>query len=152
MGYRNAAWRARQAIVRANRFSDLLKTHTQRWDRLWRRCDIVIKDGSESQLILRLHLFHLLQTVSPNSIDLDVGIPARGLNGEAYRGHVFWDELFIFSLLNLRIPDITQSLLLYRYRALGPSTMECSEKRGFMVLCTRGKAAAMDEKKAKLCI
>lgn len=118
---------ARQAIVRANRFSDLLKTHTQRWDRLWRRCDIVIKDGSESQLILRLHLFHLLQTVSPNSIDLDVGIPARGLNGEAYRGHVFWDELFIFSFLNLRIPDITQSLLLYRYRRLDQARWNAQE-------------------------
>ena len=74
--------------------------------------------GKESQLILRLHVFHLLQTVSPNSIDLDVGIPARGLHGEAYRGHIFWDELFIFPFLNFRIPDITKSLLHYRYRRL----------------------------------
>ena len=55
--------------------------------------------------ILRLHLLHLLQTVSPNTADLDVGVPARGLHGEAYRGHIFWDELFIFPVLNLRLPD-----------------------------------------------
>ena len=45
--------------------------------------------------ILRLHLFHVLQTLSPHTADLDVGVPARGLHGEAYRGHVFWDELFV---------------------------------------------------------
>ena len=109
---------ARAAITHAERFSSLLQTHVQRWDRLWQRSDIFIEDGKESQLALRLHVFHLLQTVSPKSIDLDVGIPARALHGEAYRGHIFWDELFIFPLLNLRIPDITKSLLHYRYRRL----------------------------------
>jgi alpha,alpha-trehalase len=52
-------------------------------------------------------------------MDLDVGVPARGWHGEAYRGHVFWDELFIFPLLNWRLPEITRSLLMYRYRRLG---------------------------------
>jgi trehalose/maltose hydrolase-like predicted phosphorylase len=61
---------------------------------------------------------HLLQTVSYLSEDLDVGVPARGLHGEAYRGHVFWDELFIFPVLNLRFPTITRGLLRYRYRRL----------------------------------
>ncbi len=109
---------AREAMNDAGGFEDLLRSHTQRWDRLWQRCDIGLQDGEDSQLILRLHIFHLLQTVSPNTIDLDVGVPARGLHGEAYRGHIFWDELFIFPLLNLRIPDITKSLLLYRHRRL----------------------------------
>ena len=115
---------AQTDMSRASRFSSLLKTHSQRWERLWQRCDIVLDDSqSLSQLILRLHIFHLLQTVSPNSIDLDIGVPARGLHGEAYRGHIFWDELFIFPLLNLRIPDITRSLLRYRYRAPRTSTL-----------------------------
>jgi len=51
-------------------------------------------------------------------MDLDVGIPSRGWHGEAYRGHIFWDELFIFPMLNFRIPEITRSLLMYRYRRL----------------------------------
>jgi trehalose/maltose hydrolase-like predicted phosphorylase len=42
----------------------------------------------------------------------------RGLHGEAYRGHVFWDEVFVFPFLNLRMPEITRALLLYRYRRL----------------------------------
>jgi trehalose/maltose hydrolase-like predicted phosphorylase len=65
-----------------------------------------------------LHIFHLLQSVSPHTIGLDVGVPARGLHGEAYRGHIFWDELFIFPFYTFRIPEITRSLLLYRFRRL----------------------------------
>ncbi len=109
---------ARENIIQADTFTHLLGSNTKRWDRLWQRFDMMIDTGATYQEVLRLHLFHLLQTVSPNSIDLDVGAPARGIHGEAYRGHIFWDELFIFPLLNLRIPDITRSLLRYRYRRL----------------------------------
>ena len=68
--------------------------------------------------MVHLHLFHLLQTVSNNSVGLDVGVPARGLHGEAYRGHVFWDEVFILPFLSLRFPQAARALLLYRYRRL----------------------------------
>jgi trehalose/maltose hydrolase-like predicted phosphorylase len=70
-------------------------------------------------MLLRLNMFHLLQAVSANSILLDMGVPARGWTGEAYQGHIFWDELFIFPFLNFRMPEITRSLLMYRYRRLG---------------------------------
>ncbi|MEO5718075.1 MAG: glycosyl hydrolase family 65 protein [Chthoniobacterales bacterium] len=63
-------------------------------------------------------MFHLLQTVSLNSIGLDIGVPPRGLSGEAYQGHIFWDELFIFPFFNYRMPEITRALLMYRYRRL----------------------------------
>ncbi len=69
-------------------------------------------------MVLRLHIFHLLQTVSPNTVDMDAGVPARGLHGEAYRGHIFWDELFILPYLNFHFPEISRELLLYRYRRL----------------------------------
>jgi trehalose/maltose hydrolase-like predicted phosphorylase len=39
-------------------------------------------------------------------------VPARGWTGEAYEGHIFWDELFIFPTLNYRAPEITRSLLM----------------------------------------
>ena len=70
-------------------------------------------------MILHLHIFHLLQTVSPNSIPLDVGVPARGWTGEAYRGHVFWDELFVFPLLNFQLSVLAGTLLDYRHERLG---------------------------------
>ncbi len=113
---------AMAALDHAGGFEALLATHVLAWEQLWRRFDIRVQDsgGIEHTLgVLRLHIFHLLQTASPHVMDLDVGVPARGWHGEAYRGHVFWDELFIFPLLNLRLPEITRSLLLYRYRRLG---------------------------------
>jgi trehalose/maltose hydrolase-like predicted phosphorylase len=107
-----------RAIQRVGSFDDLCRTHRLAWERLWYRCDIELEGARAAQLALRVHIFHLLQTVSPNTIELDVGVPARGLHGEAYRGHIFWDELYIFPFLQLRIPDITRALLMYRYRRL----------------------------------
>ncbi|CAM4079376.1 glycosyl hydrolase family 65 protein [Vreelandella rituensis] len=107
------------SVAQAGPFAELSASHAQVWEHLWYRCDLVLEGGGRSQKILRLHIFHLLQTVSPHVVDLDVGVPARGLHGEAYRGHIFWDELFIFPFLNFRIPEITRALLRYRYRRLG---------------------------------
>jgi len=107
------------AAARAPDFAALAASHRLAWDHLWRRFDMALEGGGERmQRVLRLHVFHLLQTASPNSIALDAGVPARGLHGEAYRGHIFWDELFIFPLLNLRLPEVTRALLLYRFRRL----------------------------------
>ncbi|BBZ33023.1 trehalose-phosphatase [Mycolicibacterium confluentis] len=109
---------AQRLIGRLGRFEELLDGHLTEWTHLWERMSIEFDDFTDEVRILRLHLLHLLQTVSPNTIDLDVGVPARGLHGEAYRGHIFWDELFIYPVLNLRFPMITRSLLGYRYRRL----------------------------------
>lgn len=109
---------ARKDISRAPCFGKLLESHVLAWDHLWQDCRIGMDGAQRPALILNVHIFHLLQTVSKNTIDLDVGVPARGLHGEAYRGHIFWDELFIFPFLNLRLPELTRTLLQYRYRRL----------------------------------
>ncbi len=105
-------------VVRADGFGPLLERHRLAWDRLWERFELTISGSERTQLLLRLHVFHLLQSLSTHTIDLDVGVPARGLHGEAYRGHVFWDELFVLPLLNYRLPILTRSLLEYRHRRL----------------------------------
>jgi alpha,alpha-trehalase len=74
-------------------------------------------DGTVARYV-NLHLFHVLQTMSPATVFVDAGVPARGLHGEAYRGHVFWDELFVLPFLSLRLPEIARSALLYRYRRI----------------------------------
>ncbi len=109
---------AKTSIQRAEPFDQMLCSHQSAWKRIWHRADIKLKEKEEAQLLLRLHIFHLMQTVSKNTVDLDAGVPSRGLHGEAYRGHIFWDELFIFPFLNFRIPEITRELLMYRYRRL----------------------------------
>ncbi len=100
-------------------FDELCSNHEKGWAHMWRKYQIYVEgDHKRISQVLNLHILHLLQTVSSHTIDLDVGVPPRGLNGEAYRGLIMWDEIFIFPFLNFRIPDLTRSLLLYRYRRL----------------------------------
>ncbi|MBS4729474.1 trehalose-phosphatase [Mycobacterium sp. SM1] len=109
---------AERRLCRQGRFAEIRHGHELAWAHLWERLSIELDGHPDELRILRLHLLHLLQTVSPHSADLDAGVPARGLHGEAYRGHIFWDELFIFPVLNLRLPHVTRALLRYRYRRL----------------------------------
>ncbi len=121
---------AQRWLSRLGRFTELRDGHVTEWAHLWERLSIEFEDFTDETRILRLHLLHLLQTVSANSCDLDVGVPARGLNGEAYRGHIFWDELFIYPVLNLRLPMVTRSLLGYRYRRL-PEARQAAKAAGY---------------------
>jgi beta-phosphoglucomutase family hydrolase len=114
---------AQKALSRAGRFAAVMSDHVLAWKHLWRRFDVHVQfaDGGfelNIPMLLRLNMIHLLHTVSPNSIGLDIGVPARGWTGEAYLGHIFWDELFIFPFFNYRMPEITRTLLMYRYRRL----------------------------------
>ena len=110
---------ARREAVRAGGFDELLSDHVLRWDELWDLCSLEFEDNEESASTeLHLHIYHLLGNISEHTADVDAGVPARGLAGEAYRGHAFWDALFIFPFLNLRLPDLTRTLLRYRYRRL----------------------------------
>lgn len=126
---------ARMAVSGAERFRGMLRAHALAWRHLWRRFggDLRLYSRPEQhyvQRIFRLYKFHLLQTASMHSIDIDVGMPARGWHGEAYRGHIFWDELIIFPFLNYRTPQITRSLLMYRYRRLGEAR-KAAKKLGY---------------------
>jgi len=104
-------------------FDGLLTSHVTALELLWRKFDVKVELDNKNierhtQKIIRLYILHLLQSSSGNSLDIDVGMPARGWHGEGYRGHIFWDEMIIFPFLNYRAPQITRTLLMYRYRRL----------------------------------
>jgi alpha,alpha-trehalase len=122
-GISDCSLAARGALAEAGSFEDLLQGHVLAWEHLWRRFEINFEPhdpekGDRTARIVHLYIFHLLQTSSLHTKDLDVGVPSRGWHGEAYRGHIFWDELYIFPLLNYRVPEVTRALLMYRYRRL----------------------------------
>ena len=111
---------ARLAAAGAEDYAGLLARHEGAWRSAWNRFDVELDSANEwTETVLHLHIFHLLQTVSPHTAHLDVGVPARGWTGEAYRGHIFWDELFIFPFFNLQRPSLASALLDYRYARLG---------------------------------
>ncbi len=110
---------AAQEVVRSvNGFDEVQQASAAAWADIWKKIDIEIEGNRLAQKLLRLNLYHTMVTASPHNAHLDAGIPARGLHGEAYRGHIFWDELFILPLYNLHFPDTARSVLLYRYRRL----------------------------------
>ena len=48
-------------------------------------CDVRVPGDDRVQLMLRLYICQIVQVCSHHTADLDAGVPARGLNGEAYR-------------------------------------------------------------------
>ena len=119
--------RAATSAARHDEFGASLLRHNAAWDELWRVCDVRAPGNERVQLLIRLHISHLLQVCSRHTADLDAGLPARGLNGEAYRGHVFWDEVYAFPFFNFRLPEVTRGLLMYRYRRMGEARAAARE-------------------------
>ena len=76
---------------------------------------------------LRFNLYHLLQSAGR---DGETNIAAKGLTGEGYEGHYFWDtETYIFPMFLHTAPEIARELLTYRYRIL-PFARERAREMG----------------------
>lgn len=82
----------------------------------WNQTDIIIEGDPALQEGIRFNLFHLLQSTGKDRFS---NIAAKGLTGEGYEGHYFWDtEIYIFPFFLLTQPKIAKYLLLYRYSIL----------------------------------
>ncbi|HET9928771.1 MAG TPA: hypothetical protein VFQ09_08150, partial [Rubrobacter sp.] len=67
-----------KAVGRYEPFAEAFDHHARAWDELWSVCDVRIPKDSRIQLLVRLHISHVLQVCSPHTADLDAGVPARG--------------------------------------------------------------------------
>lgn len=125
-------YQALTSIRRLPEINELISSHAMIWDNIWKRCDtqIQLKEQCEDQKILRLHTFHIMQTVSDHTTEMDIGVPSRGWHGEAYRGHIFWDEMYIMPFLNLHQPHIAKAMLMYRYRRIDEAR-HAAKKEGY---------------------
>lgn len=99
-------------------FEQVLEESELAWNAIWKKTDIKLTGDRLAQKMLRLHIYHLMVSASPHNKTIDAGITARGLHGEAYRGHIFWDELFILPFYDIHFPETARSMLMYRYRRL----------------------------------
>src|SRR6478736_1727512 len=58
----------------------------------------------------------------------DTGVPAKGLTGQAYEGHYFWDtEIYLLPLLIYTSPRIARNLLAFRYKMLPQARARAKE-------------------------
>ncbi len=99
-------------------FKVLLESSSSEWEPLWDKAMPKPLEDKVNEKMLRLNTYHLLISFSPHNVQTDSSIPARGLHGEAYRGHIFWDELFIFPFYARHFPDVARAMLMYRYHRL----------------------------------
>ena len=111
--------------VTAQGFQQLLSSQEQYVDDFWRRSDVRVRDIREErtkrstvevQRAIRFNLFHILQASARAE---DTGVAAKGLTGQAYEGHYFWDtEIYLLPFLIYTSPRIAKNLLTFRYKML----------------------------------
>ncbi len=84
--------------------------------RYWDTADVRMEGDAALQQGLRFNLFHVMQAAGR---DGRTGMGAKGLSGEGYEGHYFWDtEMYVMPLLIYTEPETARSLLEYRYHTL----------------------------------
>jgi alpha,alpha-trehalose phosphorylase len=96
-------------------------------DAFWDRADVEVEGDIEIQQAVRFGLFHVLQAGARGE---DRAIPAKGLTGPGYDGHVFWDtESFVLPVLTFTAPDAAASALRWRHSVL-PTARERAVQLG----------------------
>ena len=99
-------------------YAELEKSQKEYLRRFWETSDIQIegKDSEALQQGIRFNLFHILQSAGR---DGKTGMGAKGLSGEGYEGHYFWDtEMYVLPVFVYTEPDTAKKLLDYRYATL----------------------------------
>ncbi|MFX3673135.1 MAG: glycoside hydrolase family 65 protein [Paenisporosarcina sp.] len=97
-------------------FEEILAMQTSYLQQFWKDTNIEIKGDVSLNEGIRFNLFHLLQSAGQDRVS---NIAAKGLSGEGYEGHYFWDtEIYMTPVFLMTNPDIAKQLLLYRYSIL----------------------------------
>ncbi|MBV9376773.1 MAG: glycoside hydrolase family 65 protein [Alphaproteobacteria bacterium] len=106
------------ARSRALGWRGVLAAHETAWQQHWDASDVIIEGADdEIQEAVRFAVYHLTSAANPE--DESVSIGARGLTGDAYFGHVFWDtEIYLLPFYVAVWPEAARALLMYRYHTL----------------------------------
>jgi len=108
--------RAELAAACAAGFDALAREQAAYLSGFWNEADVSIAGDDALQQGVRFNQFHLLQSVGR---DGRTNIAAKGVTGEGYEGHYFWDtEIYVFPFFLFSRPEIARALLQYRYNGL----------------------------------
>jgi hypothetical glycosyl hydrolase len=101
-------------------YQNNLQASISAWQqKVWEKMPITIDSPDNmDQLSLNFARYHL-HTMTP-AHDERMNVGAKGLTGEGYKGHTFWDtEMFILPYFIFNFPDAARKLVKYRYLGLG---------------------------------
>lgn len=90
------------------------------WQNVWADADIILKSpDADLQRMIRMNIFHIRQAAQHGANQfLDASVGSRALTGEGYRGHIFWDELFVLPYYAANEAATARDLLRYRIKRL----------------------------------
>lgn len=99
-------------------YDALLAQSAANWQRWWQHCRVEVNSvNADDQRALDFALYHL-RIMTP-AHDERCSIGAKGMTGEGYKGHVFWDtEVFLLPFHLFTYPDVARNLLRYRWHNL----------------------------------
>lgn len=100
-------------------YDELLSESAAAWARkVWDNIPVTIDAENEfDQLAMRFAQYHLHVMTPAHDNRMNIG--AKGLSGEGYKGHTFWDtEMFILPYFIYSAPEIAKSLEEYRFLSL----------------------------------
>lgn len=120
---------AKEGVLKAKAigYDNLYNEHREYLLRFWEDADIKIKGDIALQQGIRFNSFQLLQSVGRDGI---TNIGAKGLTGEGYEGHYFWDsEIYVLPFFLYSKPEISKALLMYRYNTLDKARERAREMR-----------------------
>ena len=114
--------RCRRTLDRAVRdgFDILLTSQRANLARFWDSADVQVQarlNPVRQQQAVRWNLYQVAQATWRAE---GAGVPAKGLTGQAYEGHYFWDtEIYVLPFLTYTQPRIAHNLLAFRHSMLG---------------------------------
>jgi hypothetical glycosyl hydrolase len=103
----------------ASGYLTLFEQHKQALqDQVWSKNKLELTSSNPFDTIALSYATLQLNTMTPKH-DYRMGVAAKALSGEGYKGHSFWDtEIFIFPYFLFSQPAIAKQLLIYRYLGL----------------------------------
>ncbi|MCL9659176.1 HAD-IA family hydrolase [Paenibacillus hunanensis] len=102
--------------MRKDGFNKLAQLQQDHLAAFWETADIQVEGDEKLQQGLRFNAFHLFQSVGR---DGKTNIGAKGITGEGYEGHYFWDtETYIMPFFLYTQPELAHQLLEFRYHTL----------------------------------
>jgi len=114
--------RCRRTLDRAvgDGFRAVLAKQRDNLDRFWERADVQVGTGVEQVRLQQAIRWNLFQVAQASWRAEGTGIPAKGLAGQGYEGHYFWDtEIYVLPFLSYTQPRIARNLLRFRHSILG---------------------------------
>jgi alpha,alpha-trehalose phosphorylase len=106
-------------------FETIEKEQEEFLNSFWKDADVIIEGDKALQQGIRFNEFHLLQSVGR---DGKTNIAAKGLTGEGYEGHYFWDsDIYIMPFFLYTKPEIAKALVMYRYNLLDAARSRAKE-------------------------